>query len=575
MSIIDVKTGLAAAICRVISEKYPQAAVTDDEIASMFEYPPDSAMGDLALPCFKLAKALRSAPPKIAADLVSAFDAESAVECAEAVNGYLNIKLSAAGLRDGLLPQILRDGADYGKLHTGDGKTAVFDYSSPNVAKPFHVGHLGSTAIGHSLKLIHEFAGWKTVAVNHLGDWGTQFGKLIVAYRKWGDRATVEEKGIDELVALYVRFHREAEDDPSLEDEARAEFTKLEQGDESNTELWQWFIALSIEEYKKTYAQLNIEFDYYTGESFYVDKVPEVLEILRDKKLLKLDQGASIVDLEEYNMPPALILKSDGSTIYAARDLAAAIYRKRAFDFSRCVYVTSAQQSLHFAQIFKVLSLMGFDWSDEMVHVPYGTVSIDGGKLATRTGNVVLLKDIFARATEKVKGIMAEKNPDLENADEVAEAVGVGAIVFHYLSNSRIKDINFVIDDVLSFEGNTGPYAQYTYARCASIIEKAGGVPSDSDFAGYDPQEPEKALMLELARFPEAVADALDSLEPMVITRYVLSVCAAFNRFYHECRIVGADDPAARKFRVSLTAAVKQVIGSALHLICLKTPEKI
>ena len=575
MSILDCKNALAADVCRVIADKYPQAAVTEEEIAGMFEYPPDAGMGDLALPCFKLARALRSAPPKIACDLASAFDGDGAVETAEAVNGYLNIKVSSAFLRDGLLPEILAEKENYGRLHTGDGKTAVFDYSSPNVAKPFHVGHLGSTAIGHSLKLIHEFAGWKTVAVNHLGDWGTQFGKLIVAYRRWGDKAEVEAKGIDELVALYVRFHKEAEEHPELEDEARAEFTRLENGDEQNIGLWKWFIALSIEEYKKTYAQLNIEFDYYTGESFYVDKVGEVIDLLREKDLLKVDQGASIVDLEEYGMPPALILKSDGSTIYAARDLAAAIYRKRTFDFSRCVYVTSAQQSLHFAQIFKVLGLMGFDWADQMVHVPYGTVSIDGGKLATRTGNVVLLKDIFARATEKVKGIMAEKNPDLENADEVAEAVGVGAIVFHYLSNSRIKDINFVIDDVLSFEGNTGPYAQYTYARCASIIEKAGGVPADADFAGYEPQEPEKALLLELSRFPEAVADALASYEPMVITRYVLSVCAAFNRFYHECRIVGAESGEASKFRVSLTAAVKQVIGSALHLICLKTPEKI
>ena len=574
MSILDCKNTLAADVCRVISQKYPQASVTNEEIALMFEYPPDPAMGDLALPCFKLARALRSAPPKIAADLVPAFDGESAVEKAEAVNGDLNIAVSPAYLRDALLPEVLTEKDNYGRLHTGDGKTAVFDYSSPNVAKPFHVGHLGSTAIGHSLKLIHEFAGWKTVAVNHLGDWGTQFGKLIVAYRKWGDKAEVEAKGIDELVSLYVRFHKEAEEDPALEDEARAEFTKLENGDAGNLELWRWFIDLSIEEYKKTYAQLNIEFDHYTGESFYVDKVGEVIDLLREKDLLKLDQGASIVDLEEYGMPPALILKSDGSTIYAARDLAAAIYRKRAFDFDRCVYVTSAQQSLHFAQFFKVLSLMGFDWADGMVHVPYGTVSIEGGKLATRTGNVVLLKDIFARAIEKVKGIMAEKNPDLENADEVAEAVGVGAIVFHYLSNSRIKDINFVIDDVLSFEGNTGPYAQYTYARCASIIEKAGGVP-ESGFAGYDPQEPEKALLLELSRFPEAVADALDSYEPMVITRYVLSVCAAFNRFYHECRIVGAESSEARDFRVCLTAAVKQVIGSALHLICLKTPEKI
>ena len=572
MSILDLKSKVASEIAGAAAKAYPQAGLTAEAVAAMLEYPPDPEMGDLALPCFKLARDLRAAPPAIAASLAGELTGADGVSF-EVAGAYINVKICAAALRDGTLGEILGRGADYGRLDVGAGKTAVFDYSSPNVAKPFHVGHLGSTAIGHSLKLIHDFAGYRTIAVNHLGDWGTQFGKLIVAYRKWGDRAAVEEKGIDELVALYVRFHAEAETDPSLEDAARAEFTRLEQGDPENIEIWKWFIDLSIKEYKKTYAQLGVEFDYYTGESFYVDKVPEVLDILEEKKLTKQDEGATIIDLEEYGMPPCLILKSDGSTIYAARDLAAAIYRKRTFDFDRCVYVTSAGQSLHFAQFFKVLSLMGFDWADGMIHVPYGTVSIDGGKLATRTGNVILLKDIFARAVEKVKGIMREKNPDLENFDEVAEAVGVGAIVFHYLSNSRVKDINFVIDDVLSFEGNTGPYAQYTYARCASIIEKAGGVP-DGGYAGYDPNPAEKALLLELSRFPETVGDALSDLEPMVVTRYVLSVCAAFNRFYHECRIVGVEKE-AQDFRVALTAATRTVLGNALHLICLKTPEKI
>ena len=573
MSILDIKNTIAAGIAQAASAAYAQSALTADGVAAMLEYPPDPAMGDLALPCFKLARDLRAAPPAIAAAVAGRLG-ENAAFTYEVAGAYINFRITPAALRDGVLTEILERGEDYGRLAVGAGKTAVFDYSSPNVAKPFHVGHLGSTAIGHSLKLIHGFAGYRTVAVNHLGDWGTQFGKLIVAYRKWGDRAAVEERGIDELVALYVRFHAEAENDPSLEDAARAEFTRLEQGDAENTEIWKWFIDLSIREYKKTYAQLGVEFDHYTGESFYVDKVPEVLDVLEEKKLTKLDDGATIVDLSEYGMPPCLILKSDGSTIYAARDLAAAIYRKRTFGFDRCVYVTSAGQSLHFAQIFKVLELMGFDWSDQLIHVPYGTVSIDGGKLATRTGNVILLNDIFARAVEKVKGIMREKNPDLENFDEVAEAVGVGAIVFHYLSNSRVKDINFVIDDVLSFEGNTGPYAQYTYARCCSIIEKAGGAVPKGGFEGYDPLPPETALLTELARLPEAVGDALADLEPMVITRYVLSVCAAFNRFYHECRIVG-EEKTAQDFRVALTAATKTVLGNALHLICLKTPEKI
>lgn len=573
MSIFDIKSIVAEDISKAMSAAFPTAELSVGEIKEMFEYPPDSSMGDLAFPCFKLAKVLRCAPPMIAAKIAEALTDSAALDRAEAVNAYLNLYICPEYLAKHLLPEIIEGKENYGRIHDGDGKTAVFDYSSPNVAKPFHVGHLGSTAIGHSLNLIHEFSGYKCVSVNHLGDWGTQFGKLIVAYRLWGDKAKVEEKGIDELVALYVRFHNEAESDPALEDQARSEFTKLEQGDKENLELWQWFIDISIIEYKKTYDQLGVEFDYYTGESFYFDKVPEVVEMLKEKDLVKVDQGATIVDLSEYDMPPCMILKSDGSSIYAARDIAAAIYRKRTFDFDRCVYVTSAGQSLHFAQFFKVIGLLGNEWADNLVHVPYGTVSIDGGKLATRTGNVILLKDIFAQATEKVLGIMTEKNPDLEDRDAVAEAVGVGAIVFHYLSNSRVKDINFVIDDVLSFEGNTGPYAQYTHARCASILEKAGGIPTIP--ADYVPEGAETALLFALSRFPEAVSGALADYEPMVITRYILDVCAAFNRFYHECRIVGAEEENARDFRVALTAATKTVLASALHLICLKTPEKI
>lgn len=573
MSIFDIKSLIAEDISKAVTAAFPAAELGAGEIKEMFEYPPDPAMGDLAFPCFKLAKVLRAAPPMIAAKIAENLGDCVALSRAESVNAYLNLYVSPEYLAGSLLPEIIEGKEKYGRIHDGDGKTAVFDYSSPNVAKPFHVGHLGSTAIGHSLKLIHEFAGYKCVAVNHLGDWGTQFGKLIVAYRMWGDKAEVEAKGIDELVALYVRFHNEAEQNPELEDQARAEFTKLEQGDEENHQLWQWFIDISITEYKKTYDQLGVEFDYYTGESFYFDKVPEVVEMLRENDLIKVDQGATIVDLSEYDMPPCMILKSDGSSIYAARDIAAALYRKKTFDFDRCVYVTSAGQSLHFAQFFKAIELAGKDWAKDLVHVPYGTVSIDGGKLATRTGNVILLKDIFAQATEKVLGIMTEKNPDLENREAVAEAVGVGAIVFHYLSNSRVKDINFVIDDVLSFEGNTGPYAQYTYARCASIIEKAGGVPAIPQ--NYTPCAEESALLLALSRLPEAVAGALGDYEPMVITRYILDVCAAFNRFYHECRIVGAEDEAARDFRVALTAATKTVLANSLRLICLKTPEKI
>ncbi|MBQ6846561.1 MAG: arginine--tRNA ligase, partial [Oscillospiraceae bacterium] len=430
-----LKKELALKLSSSILDKF-SVDISADEVISLMEYPPDSSMGDIAIPCFKLAKALRKAPPMIASSLADGLESPI-IEKSEAVGGYLNLYLSASALCDHVLSEISNEKEKYGSPNNGEGKTVVLDYSSPNVAKPFHIGHLGTTVIGHSLKLLHEFAGYRCVGINHLGDWGTQFGKLIVAYRKWGSKEAVEQNEIDELVSLYVRFHKEAEIDPELENEARAEFTKLEHHDEENLALWKWFIEISIREYKKTYGQLGIEFDSYNGESFYTDKMPEQIEKMKEMNLLKIDDGASVVDLEEYGMPPCLILKRDGSTLYPTRDIAAAVYRKRHYDFAKCIYVTSAGQSLHFAQWFKVLEKMGYEWYDELVHIPYGTVSINGEKLATRTGNVILLKDLFSMAIEKVGSIMDEKNPDIENKAEISEAVGVGAIVFHYLSNNR------------------------------------------------------------------------------------------------------------------------------------------
>ncbi|MBE6554848.1 MAG: arginine--tRNA ligase [Ruminococcaceae bacterium] len=544
-----------------------------DEIAAMLEYPPDENMGDLALPCFKLSRVLRRAPVQIAAALVDSLGDLSVVERAEAVSGYLNITVSGEYLAREVLGGILREGERYGADDSGKGKTVVLDYSSPNVAKPFHIGHLGTTVIGHALKKLHEFVGYKCVGINYLGDWGTQFGKLIVAYRRYGSKQAVEEGGIDKLVELYVRFHTEAEQNKALEDEARAEFHKLELGDEENLALWRWFIEISLAEYQKTYSQLGIEFDSYKGESFYTDKMPAEVQKLRESGLLKIDDGASIVDLEPYGMPPCLILKRDGSTLYPTRDIAAAVYRKSTYDFDKAIYVTSAGQSLHFAQWFKVVELMGYDWHDRLVHVPYGTVSINGAKLATRTGNVVLLKDLFRAAIDEVRGIMTEKNPNAENKDEIAEAVGVGAIVFYYLSNNRNKDINFVMEDALNFDGNTGPYAQYTYARTCAILRKNGEEIGGGTWQITAPDE--AALLKVLARFPEKVKSAIADYEPSIITRYILDVAAAFNRFYHNCQILGAEDPAVRATRVAITGAVNVVLGNAFPLICLKTMEKI
>ena len=584
---LNIKKRIGEAILDAVARMNAEAAssLSAEEIAGMLEYPPNPDMGDLAFPCFKLSKALRRAPVQIAQTILETLDCPD-VGRMENVSGYLNLFISDDVLAKAV-PEILTKGSAYGRPDFGKGKVVVLDYSSPNVAKPFHIGHLGTTVIGHSLKMLHEFAGYSCVGINYLGDWGTQFGKLILAYRLWGNKAEIESGGIDALVALYVRINNEielekkdAEDkgetpDPvnSLAARARAEFHKMETGDEENLELWKWFVAISLKEYEKTYKQLNITFDSYKGESFYTDKMPAQVQKLRDMNLLKLDDGASIVDLSEYNMPPCLILKRDGSTLYPTRDIAAAVYRKETYHFDKCIYVTSAQQSQHFAQWFKVIELMGYDWADQLVHVPYGTVSIHGEKLATRTGNVVLLRDLFAAAIEKVKAVMAEKNTELENTDEVAEEVGVGAIVFYYLTNNRIKDLDIVMDDALSFDGNTGPYVQYTYARACSVLRKAGAEPVRE--AGPVSSPEERALLLTLIRFEERVRQALNDYEPSVIARYILDVAAAFNRFYHNCPILTVDDPAVRNARLGLVGAVKTVLGSAFGLICLRKPEKI
>ena len=575
----QLKNKTARLISLSVEKNFGEGLLTAEEIAAMLEYPPDRAMGDVALPCFRLSKTLRRSPIDIAKTLAEAVVCEE-YSSVTALNGYLNFKISPTAFAKRVVGEVLSKGERYGSPECGEGRTVVLDYSSPNVAKPFHIGHLGTTVIGHSLKLLHEFAGYKCVGINYLGDWGTQFGKLIVAYKMWGDRKTVEEGGVDELVKLYVRINNAIKDEEEasedkkspLADASRAEFTKLEHGDEENLELWRWFVGVSLEEYQKTYKLLGIEFDSYKGESFYTDKMPAQVEKLRNMGLLEIDDGASIVNLDKWNMPVCLILKRDGSTLYPTRDIAAAVYRKSEYDFDKAIYVTSAAQSLHFAQWFKVVELMGYDWYDKLVHVPYGTVSINGAKLATRTGNVILLKDLFAEAISRVEEIAAEKHPDKDECRAIAEKVGVGAIVFHYLSNNRMRDINFVMEDALSFDGNTGPYAQYTYARTTSVLEKAGydGVMTDAPLSDY-----EFELAKALSVFPERVNAAIADYEPSVITRYILDLAAAFNRFYHECSIAGCEDTELKSSRIALTKATRQVLGTALHLICMQSPDKI
>jgi len=563
---------LKHSIANAIAEFLQREEISADTLMDFFDTPPNPEMGDVAFACFQLSRVLRKSPLAIASELSEMIAQEpiSGVERVENAGGYLNFFL-ADSYRLFLLREMLEKGKDYGRNEIGKGKTMVIDYSSPNIAKRFHIGHLGTTIIGNSIKLIHRFSGYQTVGINYLGDWGTQYGKLVVSFKKWGDEQTIRKVGIEELNRLYVKFGTEAEKDPALNEEARKEFSALEAGDEENLRLWKLFKEISLKEYMKTYELLGVSFDSFNGESFYSDKMPAVVEELKAKNLLKVDDGASLVDLEEFHMPPCLILKRDGSSLYPTRDIAAALWRKKEYAFDKCIYVTSAGQSLHFAQWFKVIGLMGYDWEKELIHVPYGTFSINGEKIASRTGNVVLLDDLFREAIEKAGAIIAEKNPDLENKDEVARDVGVGAVIFNSLLANRIKDVNFNWSEALNFDGNTGPYAQYTYARTCSILNKSEGAacPEEASLG-----KEEKELISTLALFPERVVRALSEYEPSIITRYALDLCQSFNRFYNACPIRSATGE-EKNVRLSLCHAVKNVLGTALSLIGLRTPEKI
>ncbi|MGI6569782.1 MAG: arginine--tRNA ligase [Caldicoprobacterales bacterium] len=547
------------------------------QIYDMLEIPPNPDMGDLALPCFKLSKTLRKSPVQIAQELASAIPQNEHVNKVESLSGYLNFFLNRDKFTGSILTYILKAGASFGASDLGKGKNIVIDYSSPNIAKPFHVGHLRSTSIGNSLYRIFEFMGYNCIGINYLGDWGTQFGKLIAAYKKWGNEQAVQEGLINELVALYVKFHQEAEKDPALDEEARQWFVRLEQGDPEARRLWQWFIDISLKEYHKIYELLGVSFDSYNGESFFNDKMQPVIQELQDKGLLKESQGAMIVDLEEEGMPPCLILKTDGSTLYATRDITAAIYRKKTYDFEKCIYVTGVSQSLHFKQWFKVIEKMGYDWHKDLHHVPFGTVSIGGEKLATRTGKVVLLEEILSKAIEKTLETIESKNPNLENKHEVAQQMGVGAVIFSDLFSNRIKDVSFSWDEILNFDGETGPYVQYTHARACSVLRKAAesGSKAAADFdSSLISSREEYQLVKSLSLFPEKVKQALDDLEPSILTRYLVNLAQDFNRFYHEHPIL-TDNPALRSARLALVQAAKHTLCNGLHLIGLQAPERV
>ncbi len=546
--------------------------MTNDDISLSIEIPPRPEMGDYAFPCFRLAKTMRKAPNMIAADIKEAIGDVDFLDKIEVQGAYLNFFIKPE-----LFVKSMVDAAkapDFGGSEEGCGKVICIDYSSPNVAKNFHVGHLRTTIIGNSLYKIFSKLGYKVNRINHLGDWGTQFGKLIVAYKNWGSKEAVTENGIAELMRLYVKFHDEADKNPELVDEARMWFNKMENGDEEALSIWQWFKDISLIEYKRTYDLLGIDFDYYLGESFYMDKCQEVVDMVTKAGLLQESEGAMIVDLSEYDMAPCIVTKKDGSSIYATRDLAAIFYRKNTYNFCKCLYVTGQEQKLHFAQVFKVVELLGNEWAkDELVHIPYGLVSLEGAKLSTRSGNIIYAEDILKDAIAKSLEIISEKSPNLENKEEVAKIVGVGAVLFNDLYNQRIKDVSFSWDKVLNFDGETGPYVQYTHARCSSIIRLAEGFDPDMDIDYSILTDAEAtALLKEISRFPKVVADAADKYEPSIVARFAVDVAQAFNKFYNASRINVPEDN-VRNARVMLTYLTKKTIKDALLLLGIDAPE--
>lgn len=549
-----------------------------DEILPMIEVPADSSKGDYAFPCFKLAKIMRKAPPMIAKGIAEAIEGEEMFQKVESVNAYVNMFMSKAEFAGNVVKEVLEKDKDFGRSDMGAGRTVIVEYSSPNIAKPFHIGHIRSTVIGNSIYKIYDFLGYDTIRINHLGDYGTQFGKMICAYRKWGNKEDVIREPIKSLLSYYTKFHEEAEKDPSLEDEARAIFVRLENGEPEEVELWQWFRDESLREFNRVYDMLGITFDSYNGESFYSDKMPAVVQELKDKGLLVEDNGAQIVKLDQFDLPPALITKSDGSTLYITRDIAAAIYRKNTYDFYKNIYVVASQQNLHFQQWKKVIELMGYDWADDCVHVPFGLVSMEEGTMSTRQGRVIFLEDVLNRAVEQTRKIIMEKNVNTENVDETAREVGIGAVIFNELSNYRIKDYVFSWDKVLNFEGETGPYVQYTHARACSILRNAGEAVMASAKEGFDASritsDSAHALIKLIYEMPEVIAEAGEKYEPSIVTRHIVDIAQAFNKFYHDEHIL-VDDETEKTAKVALVMAARNVIRNGLDLLGMKAPEKM
>ncbi len=579
----------------------PVVGLSTSDVAALIEYPPNEDMGDLALPCFRFAKQLRKAPTEIAKDVATTLTESGAFSKVDVAGGYVNVYLSHSGVARQVIQTLRSNPLFLFSEERQKGDSFAIDYSSPNIAKPFGVGHLRSTMIGHAIANLLRADGSTVIGINHLGDWGTQFGKNIAAYRMWGDEETVRQNPTRELLALYVRFHAEAEKNPNLEDEGRAWFKRLEDGDEEARALWQWFIDESLKAFQATYDRLGIHHEYVLGESFYNDKMDAVVDELREKGLLVESQGAEVVDLSAYDLPPCIIRKSDGATIYATRDLAAAIYRHDVLGGNHLIYVVGGEQTLHFQQVFKVLELMGREWAKDCRHVAFGMMKYNGERLSTRRGKIIYLEDVLEKAVAEAMRIIEEKNPSLPNKSDVAEAVGIGAVVFNDLKNYRMHEVDFRYEDVLNFDGETGPYVQYTHARACSVLRKAGsdwekgtsveasvigndgmgndavgssagpGINADGSSGELHPSE--WRLVVEMNKANEVFERAIDQLDPSLVARLVLDVCHAFNRFYHDVPILSAGTESDKMFRLGLTDATRAFIAYCLNLLGLRAPE--
>ena len=567
------KFELAEKISVALKSEY-EIHMDASDIMPSLETPPNN-MGDLAFPCFKLSKTLKTSPSNIAQQLALGIQLPPFIKEAKITGAYINFMYRPDTFVEAVLREVREQGEDYGRSYIGQGRNVVIDYSSPNIAKSFHIGHFRATIIGAALYNIMNFVGYNSIGINHLGDWGTQFGKLIVAYKRWGSKEDIETKGIAELQRIYVQYHDEASSNEALDDEARAWMLKMQEGDDEAMGIWRWFVDVSMSEFGHIYDLLGVRFDYVTGESFYNDKMDAPVEELRAKGLLVESDGAMIVELSQHGLPPCLILRSDGGTLYHTRDIAAALYRHTTFGFSKALYVTAMDQSMHFAQLFKVLEEMGRPWAQDLHHIPFGLVSLETGKLATRKGNVVLMEELLQEAVSRTRTLIEEKNPALEDKENVARDVGIGALIFGDLYNSRIKDTTFSWERVLSFEGESGPYVQYTHCRTCSLLDKAqAGDDTALPDAGLISDTPSLELAKTISIFGERVREASEKYEPYIVARHLVDTAQAFNSFYHENPILVEDD-ALRQARLALVSATRQTLASGLSLLGISAPKNM